>query len=200
MADDHDDVDVRIRRAWADLDDGDLALEPPPSEIWAGIEEATGPPAAATARPSARGRAMPRLLAVAAAIVVVGLLAAGVATVLGRGDDVESRANLSPDAIEAPAAPHGEARLVVDGSTRSLRVSVEDLPDVADGDVLEVWLIDPDSGGLLSLGLTDGRSRLPVPDAVDTSRFSVVDVSIEPTDGDPGHSSNSVVRGRLEPV
>jgi hypothetical protein len=32
---------------------------------------------------------------------------------------------------------------------------------------------------------------------VDVGEYPVVDVSIEPTDGDPAHSGNSVVRGTL---
>jgi hypothetical protein len=38
-----------------------------------------------------------------------------------------------------------------------------------------------------------------VPPAIDTERFSVVDISREPQDGDPAHSTDSVLRGPLRP-
>jgi hypothetical protein len=36
-----------------------------------------------------------------------------------------------------------------------------------------------------------------VPDGLDLTRYSLVDVSIEPYDGDPVHSRDSVVQGQL---
>ena len=36
-----------------------------------------------------------------------------------------------------------------------------------------------------------------LPAQVDVGEFPVVDVSIEPADGDPAHSGDSVVRGTL---
>ncbi len=36
-----------------------------------------------------------------------------------------------------------------------------------------------------------------VPDDVDLDRFDVVDVSVEPDDGDPTHSGASILRGDL---
>jgi hypothetical protein len=62
----------------------------------------------------------------------------------------------------------------------------------------EVWLIDPDTFAMVGLGaLTDTSGRFPVPDGLDLSRYRVVDVSLEPFDGDPVHSRDSVVRGEL---
>ncbi|NAZ88574.1 anti-sigma factor, partial [Kineococcus indalonis] len=94
-------------------------------------------------------------------------------------------------------AAGGEATVArVDGHRR-LDVGVRDVAAAGDG-VLEVWLLDPD-GGLLSLGtLTGERLDVALPEAVDLSRFRVVDVSREPLDGDPGHSSDSVLRGELD--
>jgi hypothetical protein len=62
----------------------------------------------------------------------------------------------------------------------------------------EVWLIDPDTFAMVGLGaLTDESGRFPVPDGLDLSQYRVVDVSLEPFDGDPVHSRDSVVRGEL---
>ena len=64
----------------------------------------------------------------------------------------------------------------------------------------EVWLLRPDSSGLVSLGLlTGGAGRFVIPDSLDLGAFPVVDVSAEASDGDPAHSGDSIVRGELTP-
>jgi hypothetical protein len=63
----------------------------------------------------------------------------------------------------------------------------------------EVWLLAPDLSGMVSLGLLTGSSgEFVIPDGLDLTRYSVVDVSEEPFDGDAAHSGNSIVRGPLE--
>lgn len=192
---DHDDVDDRIRRAWADLTPADSVHPPLPPSAWSRVEQATG---AEPAAPSAPPRG--RLLLVAAALVL--LLGGGlVARATLRSDDptIAARAALTSEGLEGAAEAEGRADLVEVDGHRVLDVSVPDVR-AEDGSVLEVWLIDPDSGGLQSLGLVDGATRLPVPDTIDVGRFSVVDVSVEPFDGDPAHSADSVVRGPLAPL
>ena len=85
--------------------------------------------------------------------------------------------------------------MTVDGE----RVLVLDVSGLSQGDgVYEVWLLDSDAKRLVSLGLLDGSTgRFVLPPEVDVSDFPVVDVSIEPVDGDPAHSGDSVVRGIL---
>lgn len=62
----------------------------------------------------------------------------------------------------------------------------------------EVWLIDPDTFQMVGLGaLTNDAGRFPIPEGLDLSRYTVVDISLEPLDGDPVHSRDSVVRGEL---
>ena len=47
-------------------------------------------------------------------------------------------------------------------------------------------------------GLLEGsEGTFPLPAGVDLSEYSVVDVSREPSDGDPAHSGDSIVRGAL---
>jgi hypothetical protein len=43
----------------------------------------------------------------------------------------------------------------------------------------------------------DGRVDVHMPVAVDVSKYALVDVSLEPDDGDPGHSDRSVLRAKL---
>ena len=49
-----------------------------------------------------------------------------------------------------------------------------------------------------SLGALDGADGFAVPAGLKITDFPLVDVSIEPIDGNPAHSSKSVLRGRLE--
>ncbi len=69
---------------------------------------------------------------------------------------------------------------------------------VADG-YQEVWLIDSNVEGMVSLGILDGSSgEFVVPAGIDVADFPIVDVSLEPTDGVPTHSGNSIARGQIE--
>ena len=53
-------------------------------------------------------------------------------------------------------------------------------------------------GRVQSLGALEGDERFVVPDGLAIDEFPLVDVSIEPIDGNPAHSSKSVLRGELE--
>ena len=63
----------------------------------------------------------------------------------------------------------------------------------------EVWLLSPDTNGLVALGVLGpaDQGTFEVPQGLDLSRYSVVDVSREPFDGNPAHSADSIVRGTL---
>ena len=58
-------------------------------------------------------------------------------------------------------------------------------------------MINPDVTQLVSLGplRSDGFYELPA--GIDPVSFPIVDVSVEPIDGVPTHSGNSVLRGQL---
>lgn len=88
----------------------------------------------------------------------------------------------------------GSAQLADVNGTRELLVELE----APAGGLREVWLIDPNTSGLLSLGLLDGASgQFSIPADVDLNAYSLVDISAEPGDGNPGHSGDSIVRGEL---
>jgi len=79
-----------------------------------------------------------------------------------------------------------------------MRIRVADLPAVPG--YYEVWLIDPTTMRMFSLGtLAPGTSKavMTLPDNVDLTRYRVVDVSAEQYDNNPAHSGDSLVRGEL---
>ena len=104
-----------------------------------------------------------------------------------------AEAQLTPLAQHSAA---GSAKVVsaADGS-RSLEVSLD--KDEAKG-YQEVWLIAPDLSKLVSLGVMNSTSgTFQVPAGLDLSQYPVVDVSDEPMDGNPAHSTVSIARGTL---
>lgn len=188
--------------------------ETPPPDLWARIAEQAGvdpdlaPPTGESPRsdedhgtaprPGAvveldrRRRPFPLLLTAAAALV---LLAGVVAVAVLAGRDPEPTVVASSALDLLPGDGEGHAELVeVDGRLR-LRVDLAGVePD--DG-FLEVWLIDPEVTQLVSLGPVREDGLYDLPPTIDPKAFPIVDVSIEPLDGDPTHSGNSVLRGQL---
>lgn len=209
----------RVARTRDDDADGDagtgIELTPPPAPLWDRIAAATSDdadrePAAddttddttdATVddiTPPARGRPRPTGWWLAAAAAVVVALAIGaVASWSARDDDtLLATAELEPLAADIGAAP-AAARLVETGDGLRLEVAVTDadLPP-ADG-FHEVWLLDPEAAGMVSLGPLRADERYVLPPNVDYQDFPVVDISAEPSDGDPTHSGASLLRGTL---
>ena len=98
-----------------------------------------------------------------------------------------------------PVQASGRVVLAGRGDERSLVVDTTGLPR-AHG-FYEVWLLDLDlgRGRMVPLGALDdtGHGRLTVPEGVRLRDYPEVDVSLEPDDGDPAHSGDSVLRGQL---
>jgi Anti-sigma-K factor rskA len=139
-----------------------------------------------------------RLLAVTSvAAGLIGVLATlGVVALFSDGNPatpVVARASLAPLPEHSGS---GTATVVGTGARRALDVDVSGLGPI-DG-YYEVWLLDANGKKLVSLGLLRGpHGRFALPASVNISAYPLVDVSIEPADGNPAHSGNSVVRGRL---
>jgi anti-sigma-K factor RskA len=90
----------------------------------------------------------------------------------------------------------GSARVVeAQDGARTLEVQLS--KDEAQG-YQEVWLIAPDLSRLVSLGVMNADTgTFQVPAGLELSEYPIVDVSDEPVDGNPAHSSVSIVRGTL---
>ena len=129
-------------------------------------------------------------LAAAAAVVLV---AGGVFWSLNTDPRPVASAELAP---LAQYSATGTARVVQsrDGS-RSLEIRLN--RDEAQG-YQEVWLIAPDLSKLVSLGVMNSETgTFQIPAGLDLAVYPIVDVSDEPVDGNPAHSSDSIVRGTL---
>ncbi len=89
----------------------------------------------------------------------------------------------------------GDAELVASSVGQELKVQVQALPPIPGA--YEVWLLAAD-GKMVSLGaLADGSGTFTVPSGIDVTEYRTVDISNEPPDGNPTHSTNSIARGSL---
>jgi hypothetical protein len=137
--------------------------------------------------------------------VAAGIVAGVATTAIGNGlMQSESPVEVAAPPIVANATldalpdHRGAGRAEIVKTERGQELVV-DVTDLSPGEgFYEVWLIDPETFQMIGLGaLTEGNGRFPIPDGLDLSRYTVVDVSLEPFDGDPIHSRDSVVRGEL---
>jgi anti-sigma factor RsiW len=132
-----------------------------------------------------------RWLVGAAAVLVAALLGVGGLTIgrdAGRGQTV---------ALGAPAAggATAEARMRGDGDDQVMTMTAQGLPRPPAGAYYEVWLVD-DAGNEFPVGVLapDGEGVWSLPADV-AARYRVIDVTLEPADGDPSRSTRSVLRG-----
>jgi hypothetical protein len=161
---------------------------------------AAGSPAPGSAPPGADVRELrPRrstrvLLAVAASLVLGAGIGAGV-TALAQRDGGEAVTATDLASLEGSDA-EGSAEVVARGGGSVLEVQL-DAPEQTDG-YYEVWLIEPDIERMIPVGIVQaGTTSLDLPAGVDLAEYPIVDVSVEPLDGDPAHSGVSVARGVL---
>jgi hypothetical protein len=135
-------------------------------------------------------------------VLVVAALA-GAVVWIGRSRDATStelvaEAPLSGKGLDPGGSSTGSAELLREGDAWKVAIAAADLPKPPTGTYYEAWLLSAKADQVQSLGTLDGTDRFTVPDGLTIDDFPLVDVSIEPIDGDPGHSSKSVLRGRLE--
>ena len=182
---------------------------PPPPRVWEAIAAATGVSATPSSAPAPeeppaqvaevlpfRSRRRPVLL-VAAAVVAGAAVGAGAVAVLSERDDGEPVTAVALDPL-ADNDASGQAEVVVrDDGTRVVEVDL-DAPALDDG-YYELWLIDREVVGMVPLGVVSpGSQTFELPADLDLGQFPLVDVSVEPLDGDPTHSGVSVARGELD--
>jgi anti-sigma factor RsiW len=169
----------------------------PPPQVWEAIAAATGVPGAPPAPEVIPFRRRRPVLLVAAAVLAGAVVGAGAVAVLQGRDDGEAVTAVALDPLAGTAAS-GRAEVVVrDDGTRALQVDLE--APAPEDSYYEIWLIDRDVVGMFPLGVVHpGTQTVELPAGLDLRQYPLVDVSIEPLDGDPTHSGASVARGELE--
>jgi anti-sigma-K factor RskA len=153
---------------------------------------------------SRRGKAVS---AIAAAVLLIAGSMAIVAQSDANNSSVVATANLAYDADafdELGANAIASVTLVDDDGTFHLEIDRSVLPSpTGESADLELWLIQPDADGnpadLVSLGVIDPSNLgdFVVPESHDPDIYFVVDISVEPRDGDAAHSGRSILRGPL---
>lgn len=107
-----------------------------------------------------------------------------------------AQAVLAPlsDAVAEP----GQADVIDSPDGRVVRVDARALPENAG--FYEVWLLDAGATKLVALGALPAGAigTFTLPPGLSLRDFPVVDISLEDYDGDPTHSTNSLMRGMLE--
>ncbi|MFC7547511.1 anti-sigma factor [Plantactinospora sp. GCM10030261] len=175
------------------------AARPAPASRPTGGSGGTTRPAG-TSRPPTRRRRWPTWATTA--LTAVAALAVGVAGTLiaVRGADLPEQP--APTVVaSAPLAAYGQTPPEATGDARvfedgRLHLHVANLPAVPG--YYEVWLIDPDTMNMFSVGtIRDVDALLPLPSNVDLSTYRLVDVSAESYDNKPAHSGDSLLRGTL---
>lgn len=206
---------ARLRHAVStarSLDAADIDPPAPPARVWDAIAaevraasadeprvEITedGPRAGVADLASRRGPIRPpRWLSMAAAAVVL-VVAIGAVIAVFRASDSSSRQEIALAAIGAGGAS-GRAEVVGRDGGTALKVDTTGLAPLADADY-ELWLMNPDTKSFVSLGSVQPgvRSVHPIPAGVTVKTDPYVDISVEPRDGNPAHSTVSVLRGHF---
>lgn len=99
------------------------------------------------------------------------------------------------DTLSEPYDGTATATLALDDSPM-LEISFD--ADLPTDEPVELWLIKPDLSDMRSLGIVQpGDTEWDWPADLDPAEYSVVDLSVEPADGDPTHSGRSILRGTL---
>ncbi len=216
-----DDLELELGELARELDADDLVLVEPPDDLWDAIvrqiTDTSAEPLQRVDSDSSRQsmasvstidrpqqsqpRFRPGLMASAAAIAL--LLIGGVFLVSRRGDNatVVAQADITNEGLPVAYTGSGAAAVKRDGTGLYLDLDVPELPTIDGQDAYyEVWMIDADVSGMVSLGVVTSSGRVDLPSDIDPEAFPVVDISVEPLDGDPTHSGQSILRGVLNPT
>jgi hypothetical protein len=212
------DPDGTLARILGSLTEEDREFTTPPTGLWdmianeLGVDDAGSRPARlavvdpadeATEQPLAtvvpltpRGRWGLAFIAGAAALVAMVVSFATWRAVSDKDDvTVIASVPISSEGLGTSSELTGRAELIEEDGVLYIQLDVGDLPS-PDG-YIEAWLIDTDVQGMYPLGAVNGDVRLPVPHGVEPTDFPIVDLSVEPLDGDPTHSGVSILRGQL---
>ena len=128
----------------------------------------------------------------AAAVLVALLLGLGGYTA---GRDRDDTRGQTVALAAAGGSANAEARMRGAGDDQIMTMTARGLPRPPAGAYYEVWLVDA-AGKEFPVGVlaANGEGIWSLPAEV-AARYRVIDVTLEPADGDPSRSAESVLRG-----
>lgn len=179
-------------------------LEQPPADVWqrigAELDLDAEPSGTVTPlRPAPSRRRFRGLALAASAALVVGVGAGIVGTLIVTSDNDKPPPPAAVIQLQPLAGKSGDGSAdLIHGATGSeLKVAAAGL-DNTQG-FYEVWLINVDGKRMVSLGVLNPRTggTFQIPADITAQGYRIVDVSLEPDDGNPEHSHDSIIRGTL---
>ena len=192
-------------------DDDSVRHEPPP-DLWDSlarrlahdndpvVTDVDAPPRVVTDLESRRHHraAGPRAVFLLAAAGILLVTAIGSTILVGSrqpSERVVAQATLRQ--LEPLGTTTASARLVTKDGTTRLVVDAKDMPPAPAGEAYELWLVDTKVSDPRSLGVVTGSEEVTVPASIDPATHPIVDISLEPDDGNHRHSGHSLMRGTL---
>jgi anti-sigma-K factor RskA len=136
-----------------------------------------------------------------AACLAVLLLALGIGAglLLGNGGSDRGRKLVLEPVEPAGGAAHGT--VTIQARDGRAKFTLRGLKPSAGGNFYELWLMNS-ADDLVSLGSfrvpASGEADVTVPLPADPDSFAALDISAEPGDGNPAHSTRSVLRAPLK--
>jgi len=139
-------------------------------------------------------------LAIAASIAaVVGIGVGAIGALLVTSDDAGGPTSQAVAKLEPLAGKSGDgnADLLRGANGIELKVSATGL--AASPGFYEVWLINEDGKRMVALGVLNPSTggTFQIPSDLTGQGYRIVDISLEPDDGNPEHSHDSIIRGTL---
>lgn len=126
------------------------------------------------------------------------LLVAGAATTFVQWDDDTPVATYAMEALDERAGGPASGEIVQRDGATVVELDLSVLPQRPDDSDYELWVLDLDAGEIVSLGpVAPETTTVVVPEAIAVAEFPTLDVSVEPDDGVPTHSGDSVLRGPI---
>lgn len=189
-------------------------LVPPPPSLRARVlSEALGeapdealddvPPPAPVPLATARSRRKAPWWMVATAAAAALVVGVGIGTLWGNDPEppVDTDTSTLVASTDLTTVEGTEARGVADvrSSDGVATVHVQ-AAELGDGDGLrEVWLLNVDGTRMVSLGMlpSGDEGDFAIPARLLDEGYRILDISVEPDDGDPTHSGVSIARGEL---
>ncbi len=194
----------------------DLIRHQPPSELWDkisnGVREADASRTVLdltdTATQSTTGvqglplddsRGSPRVLALAAAIIVAVVVGVSAFAIFLSGPDA------NPNTVYTATISNDDLPEPFDGSA-SVTLEIDDEPmieidfdsEIPSEGLVELWIVRADRGDVVSVGFVEpGDTAWPWPTGFSPAEYPVIALSVEPDDGDPAPSGRTFLLGEL---